>query len=144
MKIWQKIRGDPHLVGGAHPSTAPQGHGLGGGEGGIRCLLPQCGISRSCVAPARVVRWTNHSGAAAGDHENEGRRQREEQTGRFSPTYWPCILVGQSIAKDQARWDQRRRLAGGTLGLQRWPRRVKQHRGLACSRRDEPGGHGRW
>ena len=86
--------------------------------GGIRCLLPQCGISRSCAAPAGVVRWTNHSGAAAGDHENEGRRQREEQPGRFAPTRRPCSLAGHSIIEDQARWDQWRRLAGGTLVLQ--------------------------
>ena len=68
--------------------------------------------------PAGVVRWTNHSGAAAGDHENEGRRQREEKPGRFAPPCRPCSLAGQSIVEDQARWDQRRRLAGGTLGLQ--------------------------
>ena len=82
--------------------------------GGIRCLLLQCGISRSCAAPAGVVRWTDHSGAAAGDHENEGRRQREEQPGRFGPTRRPCSLAGQCIVEDQARWDQWRRLAGGT------------------------------
>ena len=58
------------------------------------------------------------SGAAAGDHENEGRRQREEQLGRFAPTRRPCSLAGHSIIKDQARWDQWRRLAGGTLVLQ--------------------------
>ena len=86
--------------------------------GGIRCLLPQCGIDRSCAAPAGVVRWTDHSETAAGDHENEGRCQREEQPGRFSPTRRPCSLAGQSIVEDQARWDQWRRLARGTLALQ--------------------------
>ena len=86
--------------------------------GGIRCLLPQCGISRSCAALAGVVRWTNNSGAAAGDHENEGRCQWEEQPGRFGPTRRPWSLAGQSIIEDQARWDQWRRLAGGTLVLQ--------------------------
>ena len=85
---------------------------------GTRCLLLKCGISRSCAAPAGVVRWTNHSGAAAGDHENEGRHQREEQPGRFAPTRRPCSLAGHSIVEDQARWDQWRRLAGGTLVLQ--------------------------
>ena len=86
--------------------------------GGIRCLLPQCGISCSCAAPAGVVHWTNHNGAAAGDHENEGRCQREEQPGGFSPTHWPCSLAGQSIIEHQARWAQWRRLVGGTLVLQ--------------------------
>ena len=86
--------------------------------GGIRCLLPQYGISRSCVAPAGLVRWMNHSGAAAGDHENEGRRLTEEKRGRFAPTHRPCSLAGRSIVEDQARWDQWRRLTGGTLVLQ--------------------------
>ena len=88
--------------------------------GGIGFLLPQCGISRSCAAPAGVVRWTDHSGAAAGDHENEGQRQREEQPGRFAPTRRPCSLAGHSIVEDQARWDQWRRLwtRGDAAGLQ--------------------------
>ena len=85
---------------------------------GNKVLMPQCGISRSCATPAGVVRWTNHNGAAIGDHENEGRRQREEQTGRFGPTRRPCSLAGQSIVEDQARWDQWGRLPGGTLVLQ--------------------------
>ena len=83
----------------------------------MRCLLPQCGISRSCAAPAGVVRWTDHSGAAAGDREYVGRHQREEQPGRFAPTRRPCSLAGQSIVEDQARWDQWPQLAGGTLVL---------------------------
>ena len=85
---------------------------------GTRCLLPEWGIGRSCAATAGVVHWTDHSRAAVGDHENEGRRLREEQPGRFAPTCRSCSLAGQSIVKDQARWDQWRQLAGGTLSLQ--------------------------
>jgi hypothetical protein len=86
--------------------------------GGTRCLLTEWGIGCSCAATAGVVRWTDHSGAAAGGHESEGRHQREEQPGRFGPTRRPCSLARQSIVEDQARWDQWRRLAGGTLALQ--------------------------
>ena len=105
--------------------------------GGIRCLLPQCGISHSCAAPAGVVRWTNHSGAAAGDHENEGRRQREEQPERFAPIRRPCSLVGHSIVEEQARWDQWRRLAGGTLVLQAGDRGRGKGRGYASGQGNE-------
>ena len=88
-------------------------------EEGMGNKVPSAAVwhSRSCVAPAGVVCWMDHSGAAARDHENEGRCQREEQSGRFGPTHRPCSLAGQSIVEDQARWDQWRRLAGGTLVL---------------------------
>ena len=62
--------------------------------------------------------WANHNGGYAGDHENEGHRQREEKPGRFAPTRRPCSLAGHSIIEDMARWDQWRWLAGGTLVLQ--------------------------
>ena len=117
MKNLQKNqrRSSPCWMSSSFNSTSRPRPGRRGG--GIRCLLPQCGISYSCVAPAGVVHWTDHSGAAAGDHENEGR-QREEQPGRFAPTRRPCSLAGHSIVEDQARWDQWRQLAGGTLSLQ--------------------------
>ena len=118
MKIWQKNqrRSSPCWMSSSFHNTSRPRPGRRGG--GIRCLLPQCGIGRSCAAPAGVVRWMDHSGAAAGDNGNEGRRQREEQPGRFGPTRRPCSLAGQSIIEDQARWDQWRRLTGGTLALQ--------------------------
>ena len=117
MKIWQKNqrRSSPCWMSSSFNITSRPWPGRR--AGGIRCLLPQCGISRSCAAPAGVVRWTNHSGAATGDHENEGRRQTEEQPGRFAPTRRPCSLAGHRIIEDQARWDQWRWLAGGTLVL---------------------------
>ena len=120
--IWRNVstsldknqrRSSPCWMSSSFNSTSRPWPGRRGG--GIRCLLPQCGISRSCAAPAGVVRWMNHSGAAAGHHENEGWCQREEQLGRFAPTRWPCSLTRHSIVEDQARWDQWRRLAGGTL-----------------------------
>ena len=106
-----KRRSSPCWMSSSFNNTSRPWPGRRGG--GIRCLLPQYGISRSCAAPAGVVRWTNHGGAVAGDHENEGRRQREEQPRRFAPTRRPCSLAGQIIIEDQ--W---RRLAGGTLVLQ--------------------------
>ena len=109
-------RSSPCWMSSSFNSTSRPWPGRWGG--GIRCLLPQYGISRNCATPAGVVRWTDHSGAAPGDHENEGRRQREEQPGRFAPTHQPCSLAGHSIIEDHARWDQWRRLAGGTLVLQ--------------------------
>ena len=116
MKIWQKSEEIltllDELILQQHLNTMASEEGRG-----LRCLLPQCGISHSCAAPAGVVRWTNHSGAAAGDHENEGRRKREEQPGRFAPTRRPCSLAGQSLIEDQAKWDQWQRLARGTLAL---------------------------
>ena len=118
MKIWQKNqrRSSPCWMSSSFNSTSRPWPGRRGGV--IRCLLPKCGISRSCAAPAGVVRWTDHCGTAVGDHENEGRRQREEQPGRFGPTRRPCSLAGHSIIEEQDIWDQWRRLAGGTLVLQ--------------------------
>ena len=137
MKIWQKNqrKSSPCWMSSSFNSTSRPWPGRRGG--GIRCLRLQCGISRSCAAPAGVVRWTNHSGAVAGDHENEGRRQREEKPGRFAPTRWPCSLAGHSIVEDKARWDQWRRLAGGTLVLQAGDRGRGKGRGDASGQGNE-------
>ena len=96
-------RSSPCWMSSSFNSTSRPRPGRRGG--GIRCLLPQCGISRSCAAPAGVVRWMNHSGAAAGDHKNEGRRQREEQPGRFAPTRRPCSLASSRTRPDGTSGD---------------------------------------